>query len=187
MGDGTIMMNLFKTKAEAAGGEVHRFSGEAGALSFVMDFLKKEGVAELNGPTAVWADPPLLTEVRKKELSESMPGLKFNVDFAAASQAKIGISRMDWAIADTGTLLQNATAVERRLVSMLPDIHVAFVSTGRILPDLAAALSAVSPRDAAYLTFITGPSRTADIERVLTIGVHGPERLIIVFVDQRES
>ncbi len=44
----------------------------------------------------------------------------------------------------------------------------------------------VDPRKSAYLSFITGPSRTADIERVLTIGVHGPERLIIVLVDDLE-
>jgi hypothetical protein len=45
-------------------------------------------------------------------------------------------------------------------------------------------LGKVHPEDCAYLAMITGPSRTADIERVLTIGVHGPERLVIVFVDE---
>jgi L-lactate dehydrogenase complex protein LldG len=47
-------------------------------------------------------------------------------------------------------------------------------------------LARVDPRKSAYLSFITGPSRTADIERVLTIGVHGPERLVIVLVDNLE-
>jgi len=44
-------------------------------------------------------------------------------------------------------------------------------------------LSRLTPAQTNYISFITGPSRTADIERVLTIGVHGPERLIIVVVD----
>ena len=45
-------------------------------------------------------------------------------------------------------------------------------------------LADADPKRMGYLSMITGPSRTADIERVLTIGVHGPERLIIIFVDE---
>jgi L-lactate dehydrogenase complex protein LldG len=55
-----------------------------------------------------------------------------------------------------------------------------------VLPDLPAFIQRVDPRKSAYLAFITGPSRTADIERVLTIGVHGPARLIIILVDDVE-
>jgi len=61
------------------------------------------------------------------------------------------------------------------------------VATGRILPDLAALLGRIDPGQTGYISMITGPSRTADIERVLTIGVHGPERLVIVFVDDLEG
>ena len=52
-----------------------------------------------------------------------------------------------------------------------------------LLPDMPSLLTRLHPKDSAYIALITGPSRTADIERVLTIGVHGPERLVIVFVD----
>lgn len=181
------MIDFFKTKAEAVGSEVHQFSGKSDALSFILDFLKKENVAEVNGPTAVWADCPFLKNIEKDQLSEKIRGLRFDVTRETTAAAKIGISQMDWAISDTGTLVQDATAVEQRLVSTLPEIHVAVISSRKIVPDLATALSKISPNYAAYLTFITGPSRTADIERVLTIGVHGPERLIIVLVDQMEE
>ena len=50
-----------------------------------------------------------------------------------------------------------------------------------------AIRSYYDPKSAHYIAMITGPSRTADIERVLTIGVHGPERLVIVFIDQLEK
>ena len=91
---------------------------------------------------------------------------------------------MDWALADTGTLVQDATAVDQRLVSTLPTIHVALIATDGLRPDMPTWLADADPNRMGYLSMITGPSRTADIERVLTIGVHGPVRLIIIFVDE---
>jgi L-lactate dehydrogenase complex protein LldG len=132
----------------------------------------------------VWADCPFLDGIDKAELRASIPGLAFEVTREGCAEAKIGISQMDWGKADTGTLVQDATQVEKRLVSTLPLMHIALIATGNILPDLPTLLTAIDPRQAGYISFITGPSRTADIERVLTIGVHGPERLIIVAVDE---
>ena len=91
---------------------------------------------------------------------------------------------MDWALADTGTLAQDASAIDKRLVSTLPFIHIALVPIAGLTPDMPTWLTQVQPQDSGYLSLVTGPSRTADIERVLTIGVHGPERLIIIFVDE---
>jgi L-lactate dehydrogenase complex protein LldG len=101
-----------------------------------------------------------------------------------AAAAKVGISQLDWAMASTGSLVQDAGPVERRLASTLPTVHIAIVETSRLLPDMPAVFSKIRPEQTNYISFITGPSRTADIERVLTIGVHGPEVLIIVFVDE---
>ncbi|HEX7622413.1 MAG TPA: lactate utilization protein, partial [Anaeromyxobacteraceae bacterium] len=97
--------------------------------------------------------------------------------------ARVGVSEADYAVVNTGTLAQAADGVEGRLVSMLPPLHVALVPTGRLVPDLPALFQRLSPAQTRYLALITGPSRTADIERVLTIGVHGPKRLVIAFVD----
>jgi L-lactate dehydrogenase complex protein LldG len=93
---------------------------------------------------------------------------------------------MEWALANTGTLVQSADEIDKRLVSTLPSLHIALVATGALLPDLPSVVVRIDPAKSAYLSFITGPSRSADIERVLTIGVHGPERLIIVLVDDLE-
>lgn len=171
--------DLFKTRAEAVSAEVHRFASTADALSFIGDFVSLE--SREHDAFALWADCPLLKAINKPQFSEPV---RFDVTRENASAAKIGISQMHWGIANTGTLVQDATAVEQRLVSTLPEIHLAVLATAKILPDLPALLSRVSAKQANYLSFVTGPSRTADIERVLTIGVHGPKRLIIVAVDE---
>ena len=178
------MFAAFKVKAEAVSAEVHRFATRAEALPFILGFLKKEGVADAPQSYALWADSPFLRGLDRRQLSKEVPGLKFEVTRELAADSKIGISQMDWALANTGTLVQDSTPVEQRLVSTLPVIHIALIATDRILADLPALLTKVDPNKSGYIALITGPSRTSDIERVLTIGVHGPVRLIIVFVDE---
>jgi L-lactate dehydrogenase complex protein LldG len=177
------MYEQFKARAEAVGADVHRFKGKEEALDFILPFLRKEGVADAPGSLAVWADCPFLKGMNPKLLAE-VAGLRFEVSRNAATGARIGITQVEWALADTGTLVQDQTAVEQRLASSLTDIHIALVPTNGILPDKVALLARINPGTSRYIAFITGPSRTADIERVLTIGVHGPERLVIVCVDE---
>lgn len=174
----------FKARAEAVSAEVHRFPTRAEALAFIVQFLRTESVADAPGSYAVWDGDAFLDAAEKSELAAAVPGLSFSVTREACAAAKVGISQMDAGKADTGTLVQDSSAVEKRLVSTLPIIHVALISTGSIVADLPALLARIDPRQANYISFITGPSRTADIERVLTIGVHGPERLVIVAVDE---
>lgn len=177
------MYEQFKAKAVGVGAEVYRFPTKGEALDFILPFLEKEGVADLPGSYAVWADCPFLEGVDKKVL-QAIPGLGFEVSRQRASQAKFGISQMDWALTDTGSLVQDQSAVEQRLVSSLTEIHIALIASGNILNGKAPLFERIKPQTSRYIAFITGPSRTADIERVLTIGVHGPSRLIVVFVDE---
>ncbi len=178
------MFDKFKIRAEAVGAEVHCFPTRDLAFDFIIRFLRNEGIADVPQLRAVWADCRYLNADDRKRLAGNAPGLVFEVTKDAAAEAKIGITRMDWALADTGTLADDSTSAGQRLASSLPNIHVALVETGRILPDLRSLLTKITPGKSGYLSMITGPSRTADIERVLTIGVHGPERLIIIFVDE---
>jgi L-lactate dehydrogenase complex protein LldG len=178
------MFDAFKVKAEAVSAEVHRFQTKAAALDFILGFLKQEGVADAPQRYALWADCPFLQGLDKEKLSKELPGLRFDVTRDLAAQTRIGISEMDWGLANTGTLVQDSTRAEQRLVSTLPDIHIALIATERILADLPAVLTKVNPERSGYITMITGPSRTSDIERVLTIGVHGPVRLIIAALDE---
>jgi L-lactate dehydrogenase complex protein LldG len=175
------MYEQFKARAVGVGAEVYRFGTRGEALNFIIPFLEKEEIADAPGRYAVWADGPFLAGQAEAPV---FPGLKFQVTRELAAQAKIGISDMEWALADTGSLVQDQSAVEQRLVSSLTTIHIALVPSGNILAQKTALFQRINPSNSRYIAFITGPSRTADIERVLTIGVHGPERLIIIFVDE---
>jgi L-lactate dehydrogenase complex protein LldG len=172
----------FKLRAEAVSAEVHRFPGQGEALAFILGFLKEAGVSAEAECGAVWA-AGTFTEAAGPSSFLDVPGLTFEVTQKACADAKVGISQLEWAMADTGTLVQDATAVAKRLVSTLPSIHVAVIGTERILEGLGSVFQRLHPEQSNYISFITGPSRTADIERVLTIGVHGPSRLVIVVVD----
>jgi L-lactate dehydrogenase complex protein LldG len=70
------------------------------------------------------------------------------------------------------------------MASSLPKIHIALIESHRIELNMVFLLKKIHLETTPYLAFITGPSRNADIERGLTIGAHGPERLVIVFVDE---
>jgi L-lactate dehydrogenase complex protein LldG len=97
----------------------------------------------------------------------------------------VGISTAQAAIAETGTLVLDSTYERHRLVSLVPPVHIAIVDASRICETLADALTLLR-REAEIspaVTFITGPSRTADIELTLAIGVHGPQELYVIISD----
>ncbi len=93
----------------------------------------------------------------------------------------VGVTNALCGLADTGSVLEADGEGSPLHGSLLPEIHIAVLQSSKILPTLADALPMVNGKNAAV--FITGPSRTADIEMTLTIGVHGPKE-IHVFVAQ---
>jgi len=162
--------------------EVFRFSTRGAALDFIMEIMKQEQVGDSPGYYATVADCPFFRHV-DKDLLHQIHGFSFDISRERAANARIGIRQVDWALADTGTLVQDATSIAKRLVSTLPEIHIALLPSNGLLADMTALLEKLSPQQMNYISMITGPSRTADIERVLTIGVHGPKRLIIIVID----
>lgn len=100
-------------------------------------------------------------------------------------RSNAGLSTAQWAIAETGTLALESLHERHRLATLLPDLHIALVPASRLLATLGDAFERLAKNgspDAATITFITGPSRTADIELELVVGVHGPKALHVVIV-----
>jgi L-lactate dehydrogenase complex protein LldG len=94
----------------------------------------------------------------------------------------------DCAIAETGTIVVDSASEDMRIATMLAETHVACVAVSGIKAesmDLEGFLDERFKTPPAYTAFITGASRTADIERVLTIGVHGPQELHILLKEEK--
>ena len=102
---------------------------------------------------------------------------------AAALAGGTGIVLARAGVAETGSVILADDALAPRLLGMLSEICVALLAATSILPGLDEAAAMLADLDRAghrYVSLVTGPSRTADIERVLTIGVQGPKALHII-------
>jgi len=108
-----------------------------------------------------------------------------------APSAAAGVTGVNFALAETGSLVLDSTAESLRMATTLPERHFALLDPGKIVADSLEAVPYLrgfherAPRN--YLAYITGPSRTADIERVLTIGVHGPRELHVLLLSGLSS
>jgi len=95
-----------------------------------------------------------------------------------------GISECDALVAQTGSVLVSSRSAGGRALSVLPPHHVVLATREQLLPDLPSAFALLKRRYASgfpsFISFITGPSRTGDIERILVLGAHGPKKLTVL-------
>jgi len=109
-------------------------------------------------------------------------------------RADLGISDAVVGIAETGSLLIHLDDPDTRLITMLPPVHIALLQREDLVESLEEGLLITRHRilhakaqgRPSYISWVTGPSRTGDIEHVLTIGAHGPKELFIILVPQPE-
>ena len=101
----------------------------------------------------------------------------------ALEACDVGITGCDALIAQTGSVLVTSRSAGGRAASVLPPHHVVIARRDQLLPDLPAAFELVkrkySPGYPSFISLITGPSRTGDIERILVLGAHGPKKLTV--------
>jgi L-lactate dehydrogenase complex protein LldG len=104
-------------------------------------------------------------------------------DVHALEACDVGISECDALIAQTGSVLVTNRSAGGRALSILPPHHVVLARREQLVADLPAAFDLLKQKYAAnypsMISFITGPSRTGDIERILVLGAHGPKKLTI--------
>ena len=180
---GSHLYEEFELRAKNVSTEVFRVKRADKAREIILDIVKETGsrsvavvscpLIEASGIVDELRDNGVTVHTKQDEIAEHI------------STTDIGISGVEFGIAECGSVCQDALAIESRLVSSLPPLHIAFMESSNIVPGIEDAIDIISGVfTEGYISWITGPSRTADIERVLTIGVHGPSRLVIIAVDE---
>jgi hypothetical protein len=107
-------------------------------------------------------------------------GFTVHRDGGVPSIEGAGLSVALYGLADTGSIVLAASPDEPRARSLLPAVHVSLLDESRILPGLAELFEAVGDDLPSALAIVTGPSRSADIEQQLVVGVHGPGEVHVV-------
>jgi L-lactate dehydrogenase complex protein LldG len=130
-------------------------------------------------------DRPFLQDLNWARRRTSPAAKLRDNNWEAVRNIDLGLTGVDYALADTGTLILFAGTAKGRWVSLAPRIHVALLPLGRILPSLDEFFPLLDNPDilaasGSAVTFITGASRTADIELKLVMGAHGPKELHVI-------
>jgi L-lactate dehydrogenase complex protein LldG len=188
-------LERFREEFERVGGTFHR-AETTGALPSIVEAIARERAARsavVWGPREIGVDltsapggPALaVTAVPSEAAAEARQAHR-----AVAAAADLGVTGVDLAVAETGTVVLLSGPGRPRSTSLLPETHVAIFDRHRLVESLeqvGIVLEALhagrGAPDGAVINFITGPSRTADIELTLTRGVHGPKFIHAVFVE----
>jgi len=135
-------------------------------------------------PTKSPVFPPV-TDLEAR-FREEFTALRGEIVDAIPELAEMGITGCDCLIAQTGSIVVSTKSAGGRALSVLPPIHLVAARRDQIVADLPAAMALLRQRYDGHwpssLSVITGPSRTADIEKILVMGAHGPKRLLLHFV-----
>ena len=125
-----------------------------------------------------------------RSVAAALPCATWEADAAFEKQKLEGcdasITSCESIVAQLGSILVSSASSGGRALSILPHVHVVVARVDQVVPDLATAIALMQslhgPKMPSMLSFITGPSRTGDIERILVLGAHGPKELYLVLV-----
>lgn len=147
--------------------------------SALADLIKTEQVKK----AALWATPDLQAwDVAGRLKALGVELVSPQAGMRAVAECDLGVTGVDAALPETGTLLLRSSPEKPRVVSLLPRVHLAILRPSALRADLHQAFAEV--KEDGYVVLVTGPSRTADIELTLTLGVHGPKSLYAWLLDE---
>lgn len=175
---------------ESVDSEIERFLSEVNKLSGKAERLEQANlfsaiqflIAEQNiRKVTVW-NTPYLNQLQITTHLSSL-GVEFissNADKHTIAQCDLGVTEADYLLPETGTIVLHSSIEKPRAVSLLPRVHLAIVHPEMLRADMHQVFAEAKNKN--YMVFITGPSRTADIELTTTLGVHGPKNLYVWMV-----
>jgi L-lactate dehydrogenase complex protein LldG len=174
------VIDVFRENLEAVGGKCTIADSEPDAIAGVqkiLDSLKPQRVAFSDASISLAAKNSIQTDATVFE----------NASIEQLFSCDVGITSAQWAIAETGTLVLESRKERNRLASLVPGIHICLLEKKNIRRTMVEILETAGSDLNPAVTFITGPSRTSDIELTLAIGVHGPRELYVFVFDDAQS
>lgn len=162
----------------AAGGFLLRGPVES-ALSNLGELLRAEGVAALFFPE----DDAAAREIAEALVPFGPFSLTTGAEVRGGSAAiTAGFRTAETAIAETGTIVESSAGGKSLLPGLIADVHVSIVPVASVVDRMEEALASVTADLPRNISFVTGPSKTADIEQTLTVGAHGPKKAIALLL-----
>ena len=172
----------FVAQAESVAADVVRVTGGLGALAAVgttfggeRDYIAWDGLEEIVPGWDRW-----VSESGRNRVDADVRDRA--ADHERVGAVTIGVTTADVAIAASGSVVLAHGPGRPRSASLLVERHIVLLPIDRIVHSLSEALDRVGWDDNSNIAVITGPSRTGDIESILTLGVHGPRHLQIVLI-----
>lgn len=168
----------YANMVRAVKGEVYILPGLDAAREKLAEIFKTE---ELTNLVANHEDP-----VDELDVHTHFPDQAFSFpdeikDFrSVCARAQAGFTSAAFAFAETGTLVLETSETQARTTSLLPPIHIVLLPQSRLLPSIFEWVSKRPEEFPSNLVFVSGPSKTGDIEQTMVVGVHGPGRLIVL-------
>ncbi len=171
-GDPEAELSQLLTEIEKLSGVTRRLTGREALRAALVELVKTEEVKK----ATLWSTPDLAAW----EAATTLEALGVEIVPPEAgkrrvAECELGVTGVDAALPETGSLLLRSSPERPRIVSLLPRVHLAILTPAALRPDFHQALA--EAKDAGYCVLVTGPSRTSDIELTLTLGVHGPKSL----------
>jgi L-lactate utilization protein LutC len=186
---GTDPCERFCAECTAAGAHAYLVADGEAAAAQVVDLVRRQSPRRVLLGRGPFLDP-LDLAVRLRDLAEivtDVGALAGHDARTAFFTADVGVSGVDYLIAETGSVVVGARPSEPRSLSLLPPVHIAVAERRQVLPDLFDLFQPQLWPDGlpCGLTVITGPSKTGDIELRLVTGVHGPGEVHVVLYEKK--
>jgi L-lactate utilization protein LutC len=187
-GGGLDPLARFQAELTAAGGLAYPVSDREAAVTQIVELIRRANAKRILLGRGSFLDTLKLADHLRAADGQIMEVDKLTPDRCRDPlfAAEVGISGVAYLIAETGTIVVRAQPSEPRSLSLLPPAHIAVAERSQLVPDLFDVF-ALEQRDGtpdlpSCISFITGPSKTGDIELRLVTGVHGPGELHVIVV-----
>lgn len=166
---------IFASQIKKAKAEFHFCLDKAELMGLLLQIVTVKRFRDIR----VWEEPV------KQMLADS--GINFISHDQQLNQADAGITLCECLIARTGSVFVSSAQMAGRRLTVYPPVHILIAYTSQILPDIEDGLRFIKTKYSgqfpSMLSLVSGPSRTADIEKTLVLGAHGPKELIVILVD----